>query len=200
MTVAMPASPTPVRAITPAGDFATLQPTLAALADFPRLLRAHYAAVPEGFAHWAPASWDGIPSERFTPMEQVLHVRDIEREGYHVRLHRTLEEDRPTLADIDSYELAAQRGYAVAAISDADAALDDFARARALTVALLHALPADRLERTAIFEGIGPVTLRGLVHYLCSHDQQHLAGLQWLLARIESSRHPDGPGSTSTSS
>jgi hypothetical protein len=26
------------------------------------------------------------------------------------------------------------------------------------------------------------------VHYLCSHDQQHLAGLQWLLGRIEAGR------------
>ncbi len=34
----------------------------------------------------------------------------------------------------------------------------------------------------------GPTTLRGLVHYLCSHDQQHLAGLQWLLGKIEAAR------------
>jgi hypothetical protein len=27
--------------------------------------------------------------------------------------------------------------------------------------------------------------LRGLVHLLCSHDQQHLAGLHWLLAKID---------------
>jgi hypothetical protein len=26
------------------------------------------------------------------------------------------------------------------------------------------------------------------VHYLCSHDQQHLSGLQWLLGKIEASR------------
>ncbi|ONO51272.1 damage-inducible protein DinB, partial [Burkholderia cenocepacia] len=24
-----------------------------------------------------------------------------------------------------------------------------------------------------------------LVHYLCSHDQQHLAGMQWLLGKID---------------
>jgi hypothetical protein len=39
-----------------------------------------------------------------------------------------------------------------------------------------------------VFEGYGPVTLRALVHYLCSHDQQHLAGLQWLLGKIEAAR------------
>ena len=35
---------------------------------------------------------------------------------------------------------------------------------------------------------LNPVTLRGLAHYLCSHDQQHLSGLQWLLGKIESGR------------
>jgi len=39
--------------------------------------------------------------------------------------------------------------------------------------------------RTGVLEGYGPLTLRSLVHYLCSHDQQHLAGLQWLLARSQ---------------
>jgi hypothetical protein len=32
--------------------------------------------------HWKPASWDGVPSEAFTAIEQVCHVRDIEIEGY----------------------------------------------------------------------------------------------------------------------
>jgi hypothetical protein len=26
------------------------------------------------------------------------------------------------------------------------------------------------------------------VHYLCSHDQQHLSGLQWLLGKIDVAR------------
>jgi hypothetical protein len=30
--------------------------------------------------------------------------------------------------------------------------------------------------------------LRALVHYLCSHDQQHLAGLQWLLGKVDAAR------------
>jgi hypothetical protein len=53
-------------------------------------------------------------------------------------------------------------------------------------VALLADLDAAQLARPATFEGYGATTLRGLVHYLCSHDQQHLAGMQWLLGRIAS--------------
>jgi hypothetical protein len=29
----------------------------------------------------------------------------------------------------------------------------------------------------------GPVTLCALTHCLCSHDQQHLAGLPWLFGK-----------------
>ena len=160
--------------------------TLTALALFPLQLQAHYAALPEGHAHWTPASWEGIPSERFAPIAQLCHVRDIEREGYHVRFRRALQEEHPQLVDIDSYALAEWRDYA--ACHDARAVLDDFAAARADTVALLSKLTPRELARTAHFSGHGHVTVRGLMHYLCSHDQQHLSGLQWLLGRIEASR------------
>ncbi|GAB3347120.1 DinB family protein [Lysobacter tyrosinilyticus] len=160
--------------------------TLQTLAAFPDQLEAHYAAVPADFVHWAPPSWEGVPSERFTPIEQVLHVRDIEVDGYHIRFRRTLQESQPLLADIDSYELAAANGYTSA--TDAEAALADFRAARARTVAMLSALTPEELGRTAMSEGYGPVTVRGLMHYLCSHDQQHLAGLQWLLGQIEAAR------------
>ena len=165
--------------------------TLQALAAFPAQLEAHYAAIPPGLEHFAPASWDGIPSERFTPIGQVLHVRDIEIDGYHVRFHRALHEERPLLADIDSYALAQERGYAKA--TDARAALVEFRVARERLVARLSALQAVDLARTADFDGYGPVTVRGLMHYLCSHDQQHLAGLQWLLGQIEASRVTSTP-------
>jgi len=165
---------------------ATIETTLQTLAAFPRQLEAHYATVPAGFERWMPPSWDGIPSERFTPLEQVLHVRDIEIHGYHVRFQRTLHEARPVLADIDSYALAAERGYS--ANDDVQDALVEFRVARERTVDLLSKLHPDDLARAAVFEGLGPVTVRGLIHYLCSHDQLHLAGLQWLLGQIEASR------------
>src|SRR5580765_8317445 len=76
------------------------QITLKALAVFPEQLEAHYGMIPAKFAAWTPDSWDGIPSERFTPIEQVCHVRDIEIEGYHLRLDRVLHESHPFLVSI----------------------------------------------------------------------------------------------------
>ena len=159
--------------------------TLSALDTFPQQLEAHYAAIPAAFKHWAPPSWEGIPSEQFTAIEQVCHVRDIEIEGYHVRFHRTLHEESPVLASIESEPLAREREYEKA---DTEAVFASFRAARAKTVALILGLDADQLARTAVFEGYGPLTLRSLVHYLCSHDQQHLAGLQWLLGKIDAAQ------------
>jgi hypothetical protein len=156
--------------------------TLFALADFPRQLAAHYAAIPAEFKHWKPASWDGIPSERYTALEQICHVRDIEIDGYHVRLQRTLAESHPFLPAVDGDTLAIERSYAT---SDAAVVLAEFRTARAHTIDLISRLTSEQLARTAEFEDYGALTLRSLVHYLCSHDQQHLAGLQWLLGQIE---------------
>jgi hypothetical protein len=159
--------------------------TLNALALFPLQLEAHYAAIPREFRHWAPPSWDGIPSEHFTAIEQLCHVRDIEVEGYQERIRRTLEEEHPLLPSIDSEPLAIERRYGEA---EADAVLHAFREARSRTVETIARLDDGQLARTAEFEGYGPLTLRSLVHYLCSHDQQHLAGLQWLLGKIEAAR------------
>lgn len=159
--------------------------TLSALAAFPKQLEALYEVFPREFTHWAPPSWDGIPSERFTAIEQVCHVRDIEIDGYHLRFRRTLRESNPTLASIDSESLARERSYATSSAADALAA---FRSARASTLDLISSLSAEQLARTAEFEGYGALSLRSLVHYLCSHDQQHLAGMQWLLGKIEAAR------------
>jgi hypothetical protein len=159
--------------------------TLRALADFPDQLEAHFAAFPSEFIHWAPPSWDGVPSEALTALEQLCHVRDIEIDGYQLRIRRTLAETNPVLASIDTDALVRERAYA----RDVPAhALAAFRRARSETMEMISGLSEPQLARTAVFEGYGPLTLRSLIHYLCSHDQQHLAGLQWLLGKAEASR------------
>lgn len=158
--------------------------TLAALAEFPDKLEAYYAEVPGEFANWRPVSWSGIPSEPFTPIEQICHVRDVEIDGYHVRFQRTLEESNPTLLNLDGEILARERNYANA---DSAKVFASFRRARAMTLDLISRLTPQQRARNAEFDGV-PVTADGLVHLLCSHDQQHLAGLQWLLARIDAAR------------
>lgn len=160
--------------------------TIDALAAFPQQLELHFAMFPESYRNWAPLSWGGVPSEPLTAIEQLCHVRDIEIEGYQRRIQRTLAEVNPFIESINSEALAKERHYAGA---DAGQALAAFKSARAQTLALLAEVSPEQYERKAMFEGYGSVTLRSLVHYLCSHDQQHLAGLQWLLGKISADTH-----------
>lgn len=155
--------------------------TLSALEAFPERLRSFYSAFPADARHWAPSVWEGVPSEPLTAVEQVCHVRDIEIEGYQVRIQRTLDEENPLLPSLDTDAMARDRHYSR---QDAAAVLQDLQRARSATLHTIRALSSEQLQRPARFEGYGPVTLRGLVHYLCSHDQQHLSGLQWLLGKL----------------
>jgi len=154
--------------------------TLADLSDFPDRLERLFAAVPEPMRHWSPASWEGVPSESLTALEQVCHLRDIEIDGYQLRLRRLLQEVNPLLESLDGYVLARERGYAQ---MDAAQALAAFRGARLRTLELLGGLDEAQWQRRGEFESAA-VTVQGLAHLLCSHDQQHLSGLQWLLARM----------------
>jgi hypothetical protein len=158
--------------------------TISSLAEFPSQLEAFYREFPLELTRWVPDSWEGCPSENLTALEQLCHVRDIEIDGYHVRFGRLLNETGPVLASLDTYALVQERHYAAADAADVLAA---FRAARRTTVELLRPLSDEKLTRAGSFEGYGSVTVRGLIHYLCSHDQQHLAGLQWLLGKAVSS-------------
>ncbi len=154
--------------------------TLDDLAAMPARLAAAFARVPRTHWTWTPSSWDGIPGERFSPLGQLCHVRDIEIDGYHVRIQRMLTEDHPDLVSLDSYALASGRDYDTA---DPETALATFRTARTETLRLLADLTPAQLERRGTFGEYGAITLRSLVHYLTSHDYQHLACLEWLIGR-----------------
>ena len=154
---------------------------LASLAEFPDKLERCFVSYPKPLLNWRPSSWDGIPSEHLTAIEQLCHIRDIERDGYHVRFKRVIEEDLPVLPDIPGEQLAIDRQYSTA---DVGAVLRDFRSARQETIAVISGLSPTDLQRRAIFEGQS-TTAESLIHFLCSHDHQHLAGLHWLLAKRE---------------
>ena len=153
------------------------------LASMPDALDGLFARVPAEARGWEPESWDGFPGETFSALGQVCHVRDIEIDGYQARITRLLREEQPRLVSLDSYALARERRYGE---QDPVAALSAFRSARAQTIEMLRRVRAADWSRRGHFEGYGPVTLTGLVHFLASHDRQHLACLHWLLGKITS--------------
>ena len=161
-----------------------LQPdVLTALEAMPESFAALYACFPAEALRWQPKSWDGMPGETFCAADQACHVRDIEIDGYQVRIQRVLSETKPELTSFDSYELARERNYAG---QNPVEALRQFKAGRAQTLRLIADIQGDEFERRATFGEYGEVTLAGLIYFLCSHDQQHLACMHWLLGKWHS--------------
>jgi hypothetical protein len=153
---------------------------LALLEDFPGRLKSHLTHADPGALDYTPDDWTGVPSEVLTIRQQICHLRDVEVDGYLVRIARTLAETAPFLPSVDTDSLIAARHYNETPIDDA---FNEFARARKRTLALLASADSADFARTADFEGYGRVTLNGLAHFLISHDQQHLAGIHWLIGK-----------------
>lgn len=101
--------------------------------------------------------------------EQACHLRDLDREGYLVRVRRILAEEAPTLPGFDGAAIARERDYQS---QSARAAARDFAQARRSLTALLAPLTPAQLKREAIFEG-RRITLEELVAMILEHDRGH---------------------------
>jgi DinB family protein len=76
---------------------------LEVLRTTPSRLKALLKGVPRSVALWAPAPG------KWSILEIVCHMRDMEREAYLARYERILAEDEPRLPDVDgdaySFEL-----------------------------------------------------------------------------------------------
>jgi len=126
----------------------------------------------------APASRTWKPSpEAFSLVEHLCHLRDLEAEGYQVRIRRLVEEDLPTLDEIDGSAWAVERGYQQ---QSAEQALADFSRHRAQTLRLLAEHLPQHAERKGLFGGFGIITLARLAREIAAHDAAHRRELQQL--------------------
>jgi hypothetical protein len=145
------------------------------LEAMPRFLEAALAA----------AAASGIarrPREgEFSLVEHACHLRDLEREGYLVRVRRMLEESRPVLAPFDGAAVAAQRDYLA---QDAHRAAGEFGRARHELTQVLATLGEDALRREGAF-GDRPVCLADLVAMMVEHDRGHREEIARLVDFLE---------------
>jgi len=118
--------------------------------------------------------------------ETLCHLRDIEVEGYQRRFARTRAEQDPELPSLDGYALVQERAYAG---TDPRAACEAFRAARLETLGVIRGFSEVELARPARFNDYGPTNLAGLVHYLASHDRQHLACFHWLMGKMAAELH-----------
>ncbi|MGC2033389.1 MAG: DinB family protein [Steroidobacteraceae bacterium] len=110
----------------------------------------------------------------FSPLEDVWHLHDIEREGYLKRIRRILTEELPVLENLDGDRMAIERRYIELELP---AAIDGFAAARAASLALLRELPLQDWVRRAEFENRS-IDLWILIGMMVEHDRGHLLSIQ----------------------
>ena len=147
----------------------------ASLGAMPAKLKGIVAALPE-------AAWQSKPSSGgFSLVEHVCHLRDIDGDGYRLRLERMLTEARPSLPDLDGDALARQRGYLGQELLPALAA---FTATRREIVARLAKLTPEQRQRTGLMAGTTEITIDGLVDAMTAHDSEHMDQLNDLAREI----------------
>jgi hypothetical protein len=121
-------------------------------------------------------SFKPSPNE-FSLRENVLHLRDIDVEGYEVRILRILSERSASFPDLDGARMARERNYNVQPVAPA---LEDFAASRARSIERLRAASTADFQRIGELEGVRLFTLEGLLEHWIRHDREHLAEMTHL--------------------
>lgn len=109
-------------------------------------------------------------ADGFSLHEHAWHLRDLEVIGYSRRIRAVVADESTFLPDVDGTKLASERGYSSLPLADA---LADFERERAANVAFLRGLPFEAFERRGDLEGVGCISLAGLLERWCDHDRVH---------------------------
>jgi len=105
-----------------------------------------------------------------SPLEQVWHLADLEREGFGFRIDKLLSERDPQLPDFDGAAIAAARHYRSRSF---DAGVAAFREARRRNLARLRTVATDGWSRSGQLEGVGTVSLCDLPSFMSQHDAAH---------------------------
>jgi hypothetical protein len=112
------------------------------------------------------------PEDAFSPVEQVWHLADLEREGFGLRIRRLQSEVQPHLPDFDGTQVARERNYRLLSLAEG---LRAFEAARDANLDTLLALTPDAWSRSGTQDGVGTVSLCDMPAFMRQHDQAHLA-------------------------
>lgn len=143
---------------------------------------ATLSAVPAQLEHYAHGlseeqlSWKPSP-DVFSIRENILHLRDIDIEGYEQRIRMILTENNPTLPDVNGGKLARERNYNLQPINPA---IEDLRRSRKASLQMLASCSDSDLDRVAEMQGVGGIDLRRLLQLWMQHDAEHMSDLREL--------------------
>ncbi len=151
------------------------------VAETPARLKAALKGVPKKLLLWTPGPG------KWSILEIVAHMRDMEREAYLARYRRILAEENPTLPDIDGDICAIRDDYRSLRLPDL---LRDWLKLRKECLKLLKSVRGARWERMGTHETAGPLTMDALLRrQAVGNDEAHLAqidGIKKRAAALES--------------
>ncbi|MBZ5552889.1 MAG: DinB family protein [Acidobacteriia bacterium] len=141
----------------------------------PERLTASLKGVPRKLLLWTPSPG------KWSIQEIVCHMRDMERDAYIARYRRILDEENPTLKNIDGDAYALESEYRRMKLSDV---LRDWKRLRKDTLKLLKSVKDEQWERAGVHETDGPLTLEIVLRrQAVGNDEAHLGQIEHIKVR-----------------
>lgn len=157
-------------------DVAERSGYLETVKETPKRLQEAVKGVPKKILLWTPAPG------KWSILEIVCHMRDMERDAYLTRYQRILNEENPSLEDIDGDFYALERRYRRDKLS---AAMKEWKALRREVMRLLKGVKAAQWERGGVNEIDGPLTMGTLLkRQAIGNDEAHLRQIEDIKKRF----------------
>ena len=145
------------------------------VAGTPVRLKAALKGVPKKLLSWTPGPG------KWSILEIVAHMRDMERDAYLTRYRRILAEENPALPDIDGDILAIREDYRSLKLPEI---LRDWQKLRKECLKLLKSVKGPRWDRVGTHETAGPLTMETLLRrQAIGNDEAHLGQIEGIKKR-----------------
>lgn len=149
---------------------------LETLAATPAALKAAVRGLPKKLLLFTPAPG------KWSILEILGHLRDMEREAYLERYTRILAETDPRLPDLNGEAFAIERDYRSATAGEV---LRDWSRLRKETLRLLRKVTAAQWARAGVHESAGRLTMEDFLRrQAVGNDEAHLGQIEAIKRRF----------------
>jgi hypothetical protein len=143
----------------------------------PAALKASLKGLPRALLLWTPAPG------KWSILEIVCHLRDMERDAYLARYRRILAEESPLLPDADGDLYSLENDYRSQKLSQV---LRDWTRLRREVLRLLSKVKLEEWERAGIHETAGRLTMSDFLRrQAVGNDEAHLGQIAAICRRHE---------------
>lgn len=146
------------------------------LAATPQSLKAALKGLPRKVLLFTPAPG------KWSILEILCHMRDMEREAYIERYTRILSEDEPRLPDVNGEALAITRAYRLQKPTDV---VREWLALRRQTLQLLRKTGKAQWARAGVHETAGRLTMEDLIRrHAVGNDEAHLRQIEAIKRRF----------------